>query len=376
MAKLIGNKPNQVPTNGDLGTMAYQDYDVVAPQFLAGGRRNLIINGAMQVAQRGTSETGVTSNGYYAVDRMRIGIANAGTWTISKDSDAPDGFGSSLKWQCTTASASLVSGAIAGINYKFEGQDLCQLDYGSPSAKTVTLSFRVKSNKTGTYIVSVYQDDGGKGISQSYSIDSADTWETKTITFVGNTASSINNDNSTGLQIWINLVAGSDFTSGTLSTSWATYSSADSRVGQVNLADSTSNYFAITGVQLEVGSVATPFEHRSYGEELALCQRYYAKMIAGESGGGFGTGMFSSSTNAQIVIKLPKTMRTNPSVSFSNLAVNDASSNISVTGAGTLYDGNSSLRQDFTVASGGTQYRPAMLQATGAGSFVAFDAEL
>jgi hypothetical protein len=240
-----------------------------------GGRRNLVTNGAITINQRG-DQTGVTST-TYVTDRIQHILGTAGTWSISKSSDAPDGFSNSLKLDCTTANSSLSSDSIYILGQKFEGQDLQHLDYGTSGAKKLTLSFFVKSNKTGTYVVEFFQDGNSRQQSQTYTIDSADTWEKKTITIDGDTSGSLANDNTSELAFYWWVVAGSDYSSGTLNTSWASSTNANRAVGIVNLADSTSNEWYVTGVQLEVGSVATEFEHRSFGEELALCQRYYEK---------------------------------------------------------------------------------------------------
>ena len=238
--------------------------------------RNLIINGAMQVAQRGTSETGITGSEYAnAPDRFKAQITTAGTWTLSQSSTAPDGFANSYKWDCTTADASLAAGDVIQFAHKVEAQNLQQLQYGTSGAQAVTVSFYVRSNKTGTYILEIYQDDGARGISKSYTIDSADTWERKTITIPGDSSGSINDDNGIGFDMLWYLAAGTNFTSGTLATDWASLTSANRAVGQVNLADSTSNEWYITGIQLELGEQETPFEHRSYGDELLRCQRYF-----------------------------------------------------------------------------------------------------
>ena len=258
--------------------------------------RNLIINGAMQVAQRGTSETGVTGVKYAdAPDRFKAQITTAGTWTLSQSSTAPDAFSSSYKWDCTTADASLAAGDVVQLVSKIEAQDLQSLSYGTSSAQYITVSFWVRSAKTGTYIFEIFQEDSSRSISSSYTISTADTWEHKTISIVGDSSGVINNDNGTGFEcIWW-LAAGTNFTSGTLQTSWGAISSTARAVGQVNLADSTDNDWYITGIQLEVGEQATPFEHRSYGDELARCQRYYgvvytsnrATVDSGELGGHF-----------------------------------------------------------------------------------------
>ena len=254
-------------------------YDNAADARLQqGGRRNLIINGAMQVAQRGTQSTGITTTGFRTVDRFRTSLSSLGTWTEDQATDSPDGFANSFKLTCTTADASPAAGDVAYIRYMFEGNELQGLAYGASSAKDLTLSFWVKSNKTGSATVQLLQNDNSsKNISPSYTISSADTWEYKTISIPADTAGNIDNDNGPAVSLiwWIN--SGSNYSSGTTRTTWTAYSATDSNPANLGVGGATSDYFAITGVQLEAGNVATPFEHRSYGEELALCQRYFEK---------------------------------------------------------------------------------------------------
>ena len=278
--------------------------------------RNLIVNAAMQVAQRGTSTASISSGDTYpSVDRFMLRVNSAGTWTHSQSTDAPAGFSSSLKMDCTAADASLSADDNVQVQYRFEGQDLQQLDFGSASAKSLTLSFWVKATKTGTNIVELYQDDGNDHIAKSYTVDSAGTWEYKTITFSGNTLAAIANDNTRSLIVQFFLAAGSNFQSGTLATSWAGYTKANQAVGQVNHADSTSNYWQITGVQLEVGDTATPFEHRSIGQELALCQRYY--FDASDADIFIDAYQNSTSYSPQYTV-FPTTMRASPTVTVAN----------------------------------------------------------
>ena len=243
------------------------------------GRRNLIINGAMQVTQRGTSQSGVSNtSGYYVCDRWKGEETGFQTpaFTISQETSVvPDGFGSVLKYDVTTADATLGADNSWIIQQRLEGQDLQGLKFGTSSAQSLTLSFWVYSNKTGTWIAELQNKDATRHISQAYTINSTNTWEQKTLTFAGDTVSGFGNDNGASLYVNFWLYGGTNFTSGTLATSWAATTNANRAVGQVNFADSTDNNFYITGVQLEVGDTATPFEHRSYGEELAACQRYY-----------------------------------------------------------------------------------------------------
>jgi len=243
--------------------------------------RNLIINGDMQIAQRGTSTTGIGDgdSGYYTCDRWGFaeGGSSAAVFTQTQSTDVPtgQGFTTSLKMDCTTADTSLASNEIFRIDHRIEGQFLQHLAKGTSSAKKVTLSFWVKSSKTGTHIVRYKDQDNSRHICAAYTIASADTWEHKTMTFDGDTTGAFGNDVNKSLQIEWYLFAGSDYTSGTLATSWASSTDANSGVGQVNVADSTDNNWYLTGVQLEVGDQATDFEHLPRDVQLQRCQRYY-----------------------------------------------------------------------------------------------------
>jgi hypothetical protein len=252
-----------------------------ASQAQYAGARNLIINSAMQVAQRGTSSTGITTSGYKTVDRFKTNISSLGTYTQSQSTSAPNGFAFSLKMDCTTADASPSAGDYLNVATIFEGQNLQLLKKGTSDALQMTLSFWVKSAKTGTYIVEFNDTDNSRSTSQSYTISSANTWENKTITVPADTTGTLTNDENSSLEVIFWLAAGSNLTSGTLATVWESRTNANRAVGQVNLSDSTSNDWYITGVQLEVGEQATPFEHRSFGDELQRCERYYEKAVGG-----------------------------------------------------------------------------------------------
>jgi len=239
--------------------------------------RNLIINGDMSIAQRGTSSSSITSGGYYTVDRMEHAI-NYGTWTLSQSTDVPtgQGFAKSAKWDCT-ATGTPTAGQELKFRQKIEGQFLQYLKKGTSNAESMTLSFWVKSTKTGTYIVEMRDDDNNRNICQSYTISASNTWEKKTLTFDGDTTGAYSNDNGQSLQCTWWLGAGTNFTSGTLATSWESTTNANRAVGQVNLADSTSNEWYITGVQLEVGTSASDFEFLPFDVNLQRCLRYYNK---------------------------------------------------------------------------------------------------
>jgi len=252
-----------------------------------GGRRNIIINGAMQVAQRGTSFTSIGGTaGVYSLDRMRYGFTmDSGRLTITQSTDTPNGFANSLKVDITTAESSLNAASGAALSQFLEGQDVQQFKKGTSDAEQYTLSFHVKSNITGTYIVELFDNDNTRQVSKSYTIDSANTWEKKTITFPADTSGAFDNDNDKSLFVQWFLASGTNTagSSSTLNTSWASSTDANRAVGQANLFSSTDNEWYITGMQLEVGSQATPFEHRSFGEEEALCMRYYQLISDGSS---------------------------------------------------------------------------------------------
>jgi hypothetical protein len=243
--------------------------------LIGAGRRRINLNGAYQVWQRGTSATTV-SNGLFLADRFKLFEGTDGSFTTERSTDAPEGFGYSNKFQVTTADTSLDSGNYVQYVHYLEGQDLQQLAYGTSSAKYVTLSFWVKSSKTGSYGLT-YKKQGTAQYPAVFIINSANTWEKKVIVIPPLTTGSLMpNNNTIGMFLSWNLAFGSTYTNAT-ADQWTTTGANYSTPEQVNWMDSTSNDFYITGVQLEVGKVATPFEHRSYGEELALCQRYYEK---------------------------------------------------------------------------------------------------
>ena len=245
--------------------------------------RNVVINGAMQISQRGTSSTGITTGGYYTADRFFHQVNTLGTWTDSVENDAPtgSGFRRSLKFLCTTANASPAAGAYNLLEHRLEGQNVQQFAKGTSAAKQFAASFWVKSNVTGTYVLELLDNTNGRVASASYSINASATWEKKIIIAPADTVGSFNNDNLASLNLSFWLGAGSNFTSGTLGTSWASINNANRAVGGVNLASSTNNYWQITGIQLEPGAVATPFEFEDYGTTMQKCMRYYEHSFMG-----------------------------------------------------------------------------------------------
>jgi hypothetical protein len=291
--------------------------------------RNIIINGDMNIAQRSTSVASISSVGYYTIDRFKLTDASSGTWTQSQSTDVPtgQGFATSLKMDCTTADASPGSGDSLVLQQLIEGQNLQYLKKGTSSAESTTLSFWVKSNKTGTYICELRDIDNNRTISQSYTISSANTWEKKTITFAGDTTGALGNDNAESLRCNFYLNAGSDYTSGTLQTSWGGRTDANRAVGQVNLADSTANEWYITGVQLEVGTTASDFEFLPYDVNLQRCQRYYQQLNQnGANGWCTFSGVRNGGADVQnIGIPLPTPLRIgNPTITKSSSSLMQA----------------------------------------------------
>ena len=237
--------------------------------------KNLLINGSQIVWQRSTSAS-VSTDTYSTVDRWKTRVGNQGAFTVSRSTDVPSsqGFGYSTKWDCTTADASPAAGDFIVFEQRIEGQNLQHLLKGTSSAKKLTISFWIKTNKTGTYICELLDFDNTRNISKSFTISSSSTWEKITLTYDGDTSGAIGNDNGFSFAVMIWLGAGSDFTTGTLQTSWGTVGT-NRATGVVNLADSTSNELYITGIQLEVGSTASGFEFEPYDTTERKCMRYY-----------------------------------------------------------------------------------------------------
>ena len=261
------------------------------------GRRNIVINGAMQIAQRSTSETGLgASSGYFVCDRWRLGIANtAGRLTMSQVTDTPNGFANALKLECTTADTSIAANEIAILQTKFEGQDLQQLKKGTADAEKLTVSFYVKGNAAATYTCKLQDNDNTRHNSQEFSVTTA--WNRVVLTFDGDTSGVLDNDNDDSFRLEFWLHAGSTYTGGThTSNTWNTTDNQIVGDNQTSFFDSTSRTFFITGVQMELGSVATPFEHRSFGEEEALCMRYYQLIASGNGETITNVNAYSSST--------------------------------------------------------------------------------
>ena len=277
-----------------------------------GGRRNIIINGAMQVAQRGTSST---SNGFL-LDRFNIQNVSDGAFSATQDSSAPTGFENSLKIEVTTADTSLSATQNLRCEYRVEGKDMFYLDWGTSNAKTITLSFYVKSSLTGTFSGAINNSDFNRAYPFTYTISSANTWEYKTVKIDGDTTGTWLVTNGIGMNICWSLGAGSSRV-GT-ADAWAAVN-VQGVSGQVELIGTVNATWQLTGVQLELGEQATPFEHRSFGEELALCQRYLYYIVQGGSTGDnmVHIGRGNSNSSVRFIVTSAVPLRASPTVTNS-----------------------------------------------------------
>jgi hypothetical protein len=337
------------------------------------GFRNVLINGAMNVAQRSTSVASISTgdSNYHTVDRWITGIGSAGTWTQTQSTDAPPGFGNSLKMQCTTANTSLAAGAYLILGQNIEGLNLQQFSKGTSSAKPFSLSFWVKAFQTGTYIAELYDSINARQVTKTYTINASGTWEYKTIQFPADAIGAFANSNASACSLYFWFASGTANTSGTASGSWATEVSANRAAGlNVNSASSTNNYFQFTGVQLEQNYQPTPFEQRPIGVELSLCQRYYYRTDTGGTNAAFRTlcSSFANTTTVwQGVVKFPVRMRVAPSAieEYGNKRLVDYQNGFAVTSI-TIDTPRTSTDYGCvgaTVASGLTAFRPYDLEA-------------
>jgi len=351
--------------------------------------RNIIINGDMQVSQRGTS---FASNGY-TLDRYTMDESTDGAVTVTQDTDVPSGYGfaKSLKVDCTTADGTIGAAQYCGFTQNIEGQNLQYLKYGTSSAQTLTLSFWVKSVKTGIYCVRFVKEAGGETRYEcpiQYTISSASTWEKKTIiltptagstTFIQNSAGAIVNSNASGFRVFFALAVGSNF-QGT-NNAWTASSDQLGTSSQVNFLDSTSNNFWITGVQLEAGSVATDFEVVPFDQNLQRCQRYYYR----EQGDAadqraVSNGMADTTSRYRGIVIFPTTMRANVSATEAGLeTLRPGAVNNEVSLDATIDPSTNAVMLQLPTDSG-TPYTAGdalTLRITNStSSFVAFDAEL
>ena len=344
--------------------------------------RNLVINGSQIIDQRNSGSAVTVSNATktYVTDRFSFYEDTDGVISAQQSTTSPDGFTKSIKVDCTTADTSLSANQRLVYEHRIEGNNIAHLGFGSSAAKTITLSFYVRSNLTGTFGGSIKNDSSNRVYLFSYVINSADTWERKTITIPGDTSGTWATDTTAGININWGLALGSNWT-GTASGSYGT-SDKHGVTGQLNLLSSTDNEWLITGVQLEVGSHATDFEHRSFAVEKRLCDRYYQKIINTSNQKPFGVGNIDGSTQAQIYVSLPVEMRAAPSSMELDVNSSDFQMRVrtSVTCTGHNFFGagptNVFLEIQVSTGHGFTDGQAAFAINNGGGKFIAFSAEL
>ena len=361
----------------DFGSVSAR-LDTVGGSEGALSNRNLIINGAMQVAQRGTSFTNPSVSAY-TLDRWSTVYSHDGAVDVSQSTTAPAGFKNSLKIDVTTADSSLSSSQYYILQQPIEGQNLSHLNYGSSDAKEVTISFWVRSNKTGTYYVEI-QTSGSQELARPYTINTANTWEHKTLTWIANTDFTITETNASGVVLYWWLAGGSADTGSPLATTWA--NNTNRITGQTNFLDSTSNEFYLTGVQMEVGDTATDFEHRTFADELARCHRYFERFdYDNTQSPSIGAANSATTANAMLhysekrddpTITLPASGQSGGALSF----LTGTGGYPSTTGTNSIQlASKTTARIHGASYSGLTSAAPTMLFSSGASSIL-IDAEL
>jgi len=272
--------------------------------------RNMVINGDMRVAQRGTAA--VTATNKFPIDRFNVQFGTDGTFTAQQVSESPVNFQYSTKWTVTGTDTSLAATQYAYIRTQLEGQDIAHLNWGSSDARTVTLSFYIKSSITGTFGGAVWNGAFNRSYPFSYTVSSTN-WERKSITIPGDTTGTWTTDNTTGMSISPLASAGATYTN--TAGAWVG-SGVVNPTGATNIMNTNGATYHITGVQLELGSVATPFEHKSYAEELTRCSRYYHKNTGNLTGGGLSLSTASLDSVVGVSYQFPVPMRTQPTLVF------------------------------------------------------------
>jgi hypothetical protein len=388
MAKLIGSAPNQISTNGDLGSMAFEDRTnyITKSASVHQPFRNLIINGDMSIAQRGTSVSGITSGGsgnFHSVDRMALALSSAGTWTMSQETDVPSGqgFAKSVKLLCTTNEPSISSGGYVTFIQKFEGQNLQYLKYGTSNAEKLTLSFWIKSSKTGNFVAELANRDRSRYIGRIISINNADTWEKKTVTYEGYTTANFDNDNAWSMDVQMWFGSGTSFTSGTYSGVWQSSTSRRASGLDLQLHDTTNANVYLTGLQLEAGTSASDFEFLPYDVNLDRCIRYYTTSQEVDEWGGFANedrnaiffGRLPNFSNQPCNHRFPKRMRTSPTVTIYSLT--GQSGNVSNTTTTAGQHSSSDSASATRISESGIGYIAGLGGASGDGYAFQYEAD-
>jgi hypothetical protein len=385
----VSNIQNASTSSGGIAidTSGHVTVDGVAyPSAGSLSGRNRIINGDMRIDQRNAGAA-VTSSTAYPVDRWINYGATDGTYAGQQSTDVPtgQGFSNSLKYTVTTADATIGATQYASIGQRIEGYNTADLMLGTANAKQFTVSFWVKSSVAGTYGFALQNTAGDRGYATTYSIASTDTWEYKTLVITGDTTGTWLSDNSIGLRTTWGLGIGSTYTVSANNT-WEAGIKFGA-VGATNLMATLNATFYITGVQLEAGSVATPFERRSYGQELSLCQRYYYRIRGSDTSisnqGIYGNGWSNSSTQGRATFELPVTMRTFPTALEQSGTASDyryvgAADGGIVCSAVPQYISASTKTVDlnWTIASGATARQGGYFMSNTANSYLGVSAEL
>ena len=330
--------------------------------------KNLLINGGMNVWQRSTSVTGITSGGYKTVDRWDLDIVNsfgtgAGTWTMAQSTDVPanQGFAYSTKIDMTATGDQVGGGTnlnLVKLDQYIEGQNVQHLLKGTSSAKALTLSFWVKSTKASNFVVTFTDPTNNRKISKEYTIDTANTWEKKTILIPGDTTGTIDNDNTSGFTVEFWLFAGLGYLTGTLATSWGSHANADLAAGMLGSLTSTSDDWSITGVQLEIGEAATDFQFEPYETVLRKCCRYF---WYGSNKNAMGTTGNTANSTITFATALPSPLRATPTITW-------------VSGGTTVKGGGNQASMSASTTSiglSGQDFRVSWSQARTAGTVLA-----
>ena len=275
--------------------------------------RNVIINGAMNVAQRATSVTSLGADGtsYNTVDRFQFTASgSAGRFTQTQDSSAPSGFSNSLKFDCTTADTSIAAGELLILSQLIEGQNLQHFAKGTSDAKPFAVSFYVKGNASATYVAELYDYDNNRTVSKTFSVTT--DWTRIELSMGADTTGAFDDDNAVSLYFNIWLHSGSNYAGGTLNTSWNAVTQANRAVGISSFFDSTDRTFFLTGVQVEAGDNATDFEHEPFEKTQYKCQRYYVRSGGTNYASICGAVGWANTTSSWIgKIQLPAPMRAN-----------------------------------------------------------------
>jgi hypothetical protein len=343
--------------------------------------RNLITNGAFIINQRSSAITVNSGSNVYGADRWYgRGEGSKAVFTVTQtEHGSLQALGTKYSWKvAVTSHTSTVSGDVYKVAQRIEGQNIIPLALGTASAKAFTLSFLVRSNVTGTHSGSFMNSAQNRSYPFTYTVDASATWESKTITVPGDTSGTWLNTNGIGMEL--NFDVGSDAAKRAAAGSWHG-SRAEGATGAVQVTETSGGYVEWAKVQLEVGSVATPFEHRGYGDELARCQRYYYRAIA-DTSDDFGSGFNSSTTQCRPTIVFPVTMRD----AISAVETTGTASNYKVAHGGTetncssvpTYSGGSTInaRCIFTVSSGLTAGNGSAGRSNAASAYLGFSAEL